>query len=192
MDLKGTNQKLNYEKTRVRSAAYPFELAYRLINMFSIKDDIILDPFLGTGTSSLAAMISERNSIGYEIDFKFKEIIENRINNLRDFANSYIDDRINSHVNFINNRIEKKGTTKHHNEIYNFPVVTSQEKTIKINKVKDLNQVSDNEYKVSYYINDYDNLEGAISIEMPIFKKETISPTQENDSLKTKNSVKEV
>ena len=44
-DLKGTKQKINNSETRKRSAAFPFELAYRLINMFSAKGDLVLDPF---------------------------------------------------------------------------------------------------------------------------------------------------
>ncbi len=66
--FKGTKQRLNNKNTRKRSGAFPFELAYRLINMFSIKGDIILDPFLGTGTTTLASITSGRNSIGIEIN----------------------------------------------------------------------------------------------------------------------------
>ncbi len=51
-----------------RTAAFPEEIASRLIRMFSIKDDTVLDPFLGSGTTTRAAMQSDRNSIGYEID----------------------------------------------------------------------------------------------------------------------------
>ena len=43
---------------RLRSAAFPYELAYRLVNMYSVKGDVILDPFLGTGTTIAAAMTS--------------------------------------------------------------------------------------------------------------------------------------
>ena len=60
---------------RLRSAAYPFELPSRLINMYSIRGDTVLDPFLGTGTTILAAMVMGRNSIGYEIDQSFQELI---------------------------------------------------------------------------------------------------------------------
>ncbi len=42
--------------TRLRSAAFPFELSYRLINMYSTKGDTVVDPFLGTGTTMSAAM----------------------------------------------------------------------------------------------------------------------------------------
>ena len=49
MDMRGAKQDLENENLRKRSAAFPFELAYRLINMFSVKGDVVLDPFLGTG-----------------------------------------------------------------------------------------------------------------------------------------------
>lgn len=51
-----------------RTAAYPGEIADRLIKMFSTKNDIILDPFAGSGTTAEVAMQNERNSIGYETD----------------------------------------------------------------------------------------------------------------------------
>jgi modification methylase len=51
-----------------RTAAYPDEIADRLVKMFSIKNDTILDPFLGSGTTAKVAMMNERNSIGYETD----------------------------------------------------------------------------------------------------------------------------
>jgi site-specific DNA-methyltransferase (adenine-specific) len=49
-------------------APYPIELAERLIRLFSFAGDTILDPFLGTGSTAIAAMRSGRNSIGVEIE----------------------------------------------------------------------------------------------------------------------------
>lgn len=54
--------------TKYHPAPYPLELASRLIRMFSFVGDTVLDPFLGTGTTTLAAANCGRNSIGYEID----------------------------------------------------------------------------------------------------------------------------
>jgi DNA modification methylase len=54
--------------TRSHPAPFPVELATRLIRMFSFAGDTVLDPFVGTGTTSLAAAHSGRNSIGVEID----------------------------------------------------------------------------------------------------------------------------
>lgn len=54
--------------TRNHPAPYPLELAQRLIRMFSFVGDIVLDPFLGSGTTAIAAYNSGRNSINVEID----------------------------------------------------------------------------------------------------------------------------
>ncbi len=57
--------------TKHHPAPYPVELAMRLIRMFSFVGDTVLDPFLGTGTTTLAAASCGRNSIGYEIDLDY-------------------------------------------------------------------------------------------------------------------------
>jgi DNA modification methylase len=54
--------------TRQHPAPYPAELAERLVRMFSFAGDTVLDPFLGTGTTTLAAARWGRNSIGVEVD----------------------------------------------------------------------------------------------------------------------------
>lgn len=59
---------INGASTKGHPAPYPLRLAERLIRMFSFVGDTVLDPFLGTGTTSAAAAGCGRNSIGYEID----------------------------------------------------------------------------------------------------------------------------
>ena len=54
--------------TKRHPAPYPLELAERLVRMFSFVGDTVLDPFAGTGTTSVAAALWGRNSIGFEID----------------------------------------------------------------------------------------------------------------------------
>jgi len=66
--------------TRKHPAPYPLELAERLIRMFSFVGDTVLDPFLGTGTTTLAALRHGRNSIGYEIDEEYFDSAKRRIN----------------------------------------------------------------------------------------------------------------
>jgi DNA modification methylase len=58
---------LSGASTKSHPAPFPLELAYRLVRMFSFWDDTVLDPFCGTGTTMLAAIKCERNSIGIEI-----------------------------------------------------------------------------------------------------------------------------
>lgn len=62
---------LTGESTREHPAPYPEELAYRLVRMFSFTGDTVLDPFMGTGTTLLAAARANRNSIGVEIESSF-------------------------------------------------------------------------------------------------------------------------
>jgi modification methylase len=70
--------------TRHHPAPFPLELAERLIRMFSFVGDTVLDPFLGTGTTTLAAMRNGRNSIGYEIDPTYLAYARKRIHNSSD------------------------------------------------------------------------------------------------------------
>lgn len=65
--------------TKNHPAPYPLELAERLIRMFSFVGDTVLDPFLGTGTTSLAASKWGRNSIGLEIDPHYLEQAKSRL-----------------------------------------------------------------------------------------------------------------
>ncbi len=59
---------------------FPEELPRRLIRMFAYVGETILDPFLGSGTTSLAARNLSRNSAGYEINSKFVPIIKKKLN----------------------------------------------------------------------------------------------------------------
>lgn len=60
-------------------APYPVELAERLIRMFSFAGDTVLDPFLGTGSTSIAAICTGRNSIGNEIEPRYMKHASTRI-----------------------------------------------------------------------------------------------------------------
>jgi len=103
-DVKGTPQALNDKDSRRRSAAYPFEVVYRLINMYSAKDDIVLDPFLGTGTTTAAAIASGRNSIGYEIDPAMEKVIDRIKDAIVDSSKQLIRKRLAKHMEFVVDR----------------------------------------------------------------------------------------
>lgn len=64
---------------RDHPAPYPLELARRLILMFSFVGDTVLDPFVGSGTTMLAALKTGRNSIGIEIDPEYASRAESRL-----------------------------------------------------------------------------------------------------------------
>ncbi len=70
---------LNGESTKHHPAPYPEELAYRLVRMFSFADDTVLDPFMGTATTLLAAARCGRNSIGVEIEPAYVKMAKERL-----------------------------------------------------------------------------------------------------------------
>ncbi len=84
---------INGASTKKHPAPFPLEIAYRLVRMFSFYEDTVLDPFCGTGTTSLAAMKTNRNSIGIEIDPEYCKMAINRIRseNQNIFSTSRID-----------------------------------------------------------------------------------------------------
>lgn len=136
-EVRGVNQKMQNSSGRERSGAYPFEIPYRLINMYSNKGDMVLDPFLGTGTTTIAALTSARNSIGYEIDKHlentiFGELQFDKVNKI----NEFIKNRLQAHITFVEKRLlNEGGHFKHFNNHYQFPVMTSQETELIINFV---------------------------------------------------------
>lgn len=67
--------------TRNHPAPYPEELAERLIRMFSFVGDTVLDPFVGTGTTVVAAARWGRHSIGIEVDPRYLDMAQTRIQN---------------------------------------------------------------------------------------------------------------
>ena len=60
-------------------APFPIELPYRLIQLYTFKGDVILDPFMGSGTTAIAALKSERKYIGYDNDPAYIKLAEERI-----------------------------------------------------------------------------------------------------------------
>ncbi|MEM7712148.1 MAG: site-specific DNA-methyltransferase [Cyanobacteria bacterium P01_A01_bin.68] len=71
-DVKGAS-------TRQHPAPFPLELAQRLVKMFSFVGDTVLDPFMGTGTTCIAAANWGRNSIGVEVEPKYHQLALERI-----------------------------------------------------------------------------------------------------------------
>lgn len=65
--------------TRHHPAPYPVQLAERLIRMFSFVGDTVLDPFMGTGTTNLAAAMWGRDSIGVELHAEYFEMAWKRL-----------------------------------------------------------------------------------------------------------------
>lgn len=79
-DVPGSN------RTRGHPAPFPVELAYRLIRMFSFVGDVVLDPFVGTGTTTEAAIWANRSSLGYEIESTYHDMARDRFAQLHSTA----------------------------------------------------------------------------------------------------------
>jgi DNA modification methylase len=149
-DFKGARQSLDRSALRARSAAFPFELAYRLVNMYSVRNDRVLDPFLGTGTTMFAAMAAGRDSIGVELEPGFAEVIEGQLARLPQLANERIAERLDSHRAFLAEYEARRDKPRHRNHNYGFPVVTSQETDLVLDRIRDITRESDGRYRVSY------------------------------------------
>ncbi|MCL5437143.1 MAG: site-specific DNA-methyltransferase [Candidatus Thermoplasmatota archaeon] len=128
-DIHGVRQNSGSLRERNRTAAYPAELPYRLINMFSIIGDTVLDPFSGTGSTSVAAAASCRNSISVESSESLVSMSSARMLDCIDECVSLVSGRIASHIKFISSR-DRRG--KHRSQRYGFGVVSSQERDIAI------------------------------------------------------------
>lgn len=149
-DLIGAQQDMNGKTRRARSGAFPVELPYRLINMFSVRGDTVLDPFAGTGTTMQAAMCAGRNSISYEIDTTFQPVMLERIASVPDMSHGFINKRISAHTAFVQERSFTKGDLKYRNRHYGFPVMSRQEEDLKIDRVLQVKYLSNKRFEVAY------------------------------------------
>lgn len=71
--------KLQPEFNRTHPAPFPVSLPRRCINMFSYEGDLVLDPFMGSGTTGVAAKLTNRNWIGFDLSKDYQIMAENRI-----------------------------------------------------------------------------------------------------------------
>lgn len=135
-DIKGTSQSMNITaKGRDRNASFPLEIPYRLVNMYSTEGDTVLDPFLGLGTTSLACILSKRNSVGYEIDQDIAMTALENMNISTYTANKYINDRVKRHLEFIKSLPAEKKEKCYRNNPHGFEVKTRQETAIELEEI---------------------------------------------------------
>jgi DNA modification methylase len=76
--------RFNYESRDIRDksvhpATFPISLAKRLIEQFSHQGELVLDPFVGSGTTLLAAQDSNRNAVGFDLSFDYVQLSRERI-----------------------------------------------------------------------------------------------------------------
>ncbi|MBM3277149.1 MAG: site-specific DNA-methyltransferase [Candidatus Handelsmanbacteria bacterium] len=151
-DLKGTGQGLADRAGRDRSAAYPFELAYRLLCMHSVYGDRVLDPFLGTGTTMAAAIASGRHSVGVESDEDLGGVIHETMNQALRLGRQRAAARLAAHREFVAARCAEGKEMKHRNTTYGFPVVTAQETDLVLYAPESPKRISSGNFTVNYAI----------------------------------------
>ena len=150
MDLVGTVQGLDDGGIRSRSAAFPFELVFRLISMHSVYGDTILDPFLGTGTSLAAAIAAGRNGIGIEMDPGFSDTIDRAIQEALPAGEARVRSRLREHAEFVRARQESGPAIGNSNEHYGFPVMSRQEKEIRFYLPSRLRKTDAGRFEIDY------------------------------------------
>jgi modification methylase len=149
-DFKGVRQDINNKELRNRSAAFPFILPFRLINMYSLIGDQVLDPFMGTGTTQSAAIASGRNSAGYELEESFAPALQAQAtNNLTDLQMVNAE-RIKNHLSFVQVCKERNKELKYENSYFGFPVMTAQEKDLRLVFVRQVEKIEDHFLRASY------------------------------------------
>ena len=147
-EILGEDQHLDGDGTRDRSAAYPLEIPRRLLRMFSAYGDCVLDPFLGTGTTTVAAMSVGRDSVGYELDPAFAEAIDGSIERVPALSERLAGDRLDAHREFVERRRAEGDTPGYEAENYEFPVTTKNERRIQLYTVAEVvGERTDDEYR---------------------------------------------
>ncbi|MEF8839946.1 MAG: DNA methyltransferase, partial [Haloarculaceae archaeon] len=127
-DIGGEFQDLPESGLRDRSAAFPFEIPYRLVNMCSVDGDTVLDPFWSTGTTSLAAMVAGRTSVGAELESEFHDFCAERVTDLPSMSPRVVAERLRAHRDFVER--ESPDALGYEAEYYDTRVGTRQERQI--------------------------------------------------------------
>ncbi|MFB6073900.1 MAG: site-specific DNA-methyltransferase [Haloarculaceae archaeon] len=136
-DLPGEAQDLE-AGLRDRSGAFPLALPYRLVSMFSVYGDRVLDPFLGTGTTTLAAMIAGRSSVGYERDPDLVAALADRVERAPERSRTLGCERLRAHREWVAEQRAAGNPPEYDAVHYDFPVNTRQERRIRLYAVEDV------------------------------------------------------
>jgi DNA modification methylase len=148
-DLPGEPQDLDDPSLRERSGAFPLALPYRLICMFSVYGDTVLDPFWGTGTTSLAAMVAGRNSVGYERDPAFADAFDRRVDDAPERSAAVLGDRLAAHRRFARESAADGDPLPYDAVHYDVPVKTRQERRVRLYAVEAV-AATDDGYRVDH------------------------------------------
>ena len=158
-DFKGVRQRVtgaeregeDQPELRKRSAAFPFELASRLVCMYSLQGDTVLDPFLGTGTTTAAAVLHARNSVGYEYSPDLEPVIDETITKAVSRSSESVRDRLVAHAQFVEQAEATRGKPLGYtNTPHGVRVMTRQEIELALPEVTDLREQSADNVGLAY------------------------------------------
>ena len=140
-EVRGTGQTLaDGNADRERSGAFPLEIPLRLIRMYSVRGDTVLDPFVGTGTTALAALVEGRSSVGIERDPDLAAALEARVEDAPELSRDLAADRLAAHREFV---AENPSTVNYEADHYDTEVVTQKETGIRLTTVDEVTRESD-------------------------------------------------
>ena len=131
-DLRGTPQRLGRDGARARSAAFPFELPYRLIQMYALAGDTVLDPFAGTGVTAAAALASGRSSVSVDRAPELRAVAQESALQGVALGQRRAAERLAAHRAFIAAREAEGKRAAHTNAAYGVPVITRQEVCLRL------------------------------------------------------------
>jgi DNA modification methylase len=126
--VRGVSQRL--DRGRARSGAFPIQVPYRLVNMYSAYGDTVLDPFAGTGTTSAAAVLAGRSSVAVELDPTLGPLLRESVRGAVAQGDHLAAQRLRAHVEFVRDRLAQGKRLKHRNAPHDVPVITQQERTL--------------------------------------------------------------
>lgn len=141
-DVPGRDQALK-DAARERSAAFPLEIPWRLIHMFSVQGETVLDPFAGTGTTALAAMGAARSSVGVDLDPSLASRLPALTGACFDLLGARARARLAAHREWLAERAAAGKLPGHHNAPHDLPVMTSQEEALEILRPADWRATGD-------------------------------------------------
>ena len=128
---------------RDRSGAFPLMIPHRLVSMFSVQGDTVLDPFVGTGTTTLAAMVAGRNSVGVERDRELLNALDDRVEGVAERSRRIARDRLNAHREWVSERRAEGKEPGYEAEHYDFAVNTKQERRIRLYAVDEVHHTDE-------------------------------------------------
>lgn len=133
-ELLGVEQGLGgaVQAQRGRSGAFPVELPYRLIQLYSLQGDTVLDPFLGTGTTALAALAAGRGALGVEQDPALAQLALQGLRAALELGPRRARERLDAHRAFAQTRAAEGRPLGHRSAAYGFAVMTRQEQALRL------------------------------------------------------------